>query len=202
MKTLIILDVQNDFLPGGSLAVPNSNGIIPVINRLQPYFDLVVATQDWHPANHTSFASCHEGKQPFEQIIVQGITQTLWPDHCVQGTQGAEFHPQLETLAIETIFRKGINPNIDSYSGFYDNGHDKSTGLSGYLREKGAFDLYFCGLCADICVYYTIKDALAEGFQCSLIEDATYPLNVDVFQGIKKELLSKGVKITDSIHIR
>ncbi|KTC82990.1 bifunctional nicotinamidase/pyrazinamidase [Legionella brunensis] len=201
MKTLIILDVQNDFLPGGSLAVPNSEVIIPIINELQPHFDLVIATQDWHPPNHKSFASNHSGRSSFEKIFLNEVEQTLWPDHCVQGSHGAEFHPQLATQAIEAIFRKGTTADIDSYSGFYDNGHDKSTGLAGYLRAKGASQLYFCGLCADICVYYSIKDAVAEGFQCYLIEDATYPLDADAFQGIKKELLSKGVTIIKSSQI-
>ncbi|KTD08138.1 bifunctional nicotinamidase/pyrazinamidase [Legionella jamestowniensis] len=198
MKTLIILDVQNDFLPGGSLAVPNSEPIIPVINQLLPRFELVVATQDWHPANHKSFASNHIGKEPFEKIKLRGREQTLWPNHCVQGTSGAEFHPQLETHPIEAIFRKGTAPDIDSYSGFYDNDHNKSTGLSGYLKDKGADDLYFCGLCADICVYFSIKDALAEGFQCSLIEDATAPLNHAVFEKIREELISNGVRLIRS----
>nr|WP_242604314.1 isochorismatase family protein [Legionella brunensis] len=129
MKTLIILDVQNDFLPGGSLAVPNSEVIIPIINELQPHFDLVIATQDWHPPNHKSFASNHSGRSSFEKIFLNEVEQTLWPDHCVQGSHGAEFHPQLATQAIEAIFRKGTTADIDSYSGFYDNGHDKSTGL-------------------------------------------------------------------------
>lgn len=198
MKTLIILDVQNDFLPGGSLEVPHSEGIIAVINKLQSHVDLVVATQDWHPANHKSFASSHANKEPFEKIVLQGVEQTLWPDHCVQGSYGAEFHPQLQTKSIEAIFRKGTAPHIDSYSGFYDNGHNKSTGLGGYLRAKEARDLYFCGLCADICVYYSIKDALAEGFNCWLIEDATSPLSPDTFQVIRAELMDKGVKMINS----
>lgn len=198
MKTLIILDVQNDFLPGGSLAVPRSDSIIPVINQLMKHFELVVATQDWHPANHKSFASNHTGKKPFEKIMLQDIEQTLWPDHCVQGSFGAEFHPQLETRPIEAIFRKGTRPEIDSYSGFYDNGHHKNTGLSGYLKVKGAHDLYFCGLCADICVYSSIKDALVEGFQCTLIEDATAPLDHAVFEKIREELINKGVSLIRS----
>lgn len=169
-----------------------------MINQLLPRFELVVATQDWHPANHKSFASNHIGKEPFEKIKLRGREQTLWPNHCVQGTSGAEFHPQLETHPIEAIFRKGTAPDIDSYSGFYDNDHNKSTGLSGYLKDKGADDLYFCGLCADICVYFSIKDALAEGFQCSLIEDATAPLNHAVFEKIREELISNGVRLIRS----
>lgn len=200
MKTLIIIDAQNDFMPGGSLEVAQGDLIIPVINKLQPQFDLIVATQDWHPAEHKSFASNQVGKKLFETIELHGIEQTLWPDHCVQGTIGAEFHPQLETRSIEAIFRKGMQPENDSYSGFYDNNR-QSTGLAGFLREKGAQELYFCGLCADICVYYTIKDALAEGFESCLIEDATRALDKENFQRIKEELLLTGVKILRSIEL-
>lgn len=195
MNTLIIIDVQNDFMPGGPLEVAQGDSIVPVINRYQKNFDLVVATQDWHPPNHKSFARNHLGKQPFETITWHGVKQTLWPAHCIQGTHGADFHPHLETNAIEAIFRKGTNPDLDSYSGFFDNGHTKSTGLAGYLREKGAIDLYFCGLCADICVYYTIKDALQEGFNCWLIEEATCALNHSDFKAIKSELLKLGVHL-------
>ncbi|ACJ20053.1 bifunctional nicotinamidase/pyrazinamidase [Coxiella burnetii] len=195
MKTLIIVDVQNDFMAGGSLEVPNANAIIPIINNLQDKFDLIVATQDWHPANHKSFASNHPGKKPFEKIMLHGLEQTLWPDHCVQGSVGALFHPELETRPIEAIFRKGTDPEIDSYSAFYDNGHYKSTGLAGFLREKGARQLFFCGLCADICVYFTIKDAIAEGFICYLIEEATCPLDKLAFKEVKTELLNNQVNI-------
>ena len=195
MKALVIADVQNDFMPGGSLAVPHGDMIVPLINRLQKYFDLVVATQDWHPQDHKSFASNHKNKKAFEKIEIHGIKDTLWPDHCVQGTKGAEFHPDLETNKIAAIFRKGMDPEIDSYSGFYDNGHQKSTGLSGYLKEKGMTEIYFCGLAADICVYYTIKDSLKEGFSAILIEDATRPLNNDAFKSIKSELTKLGVRI-------
>jgi nicotinamidase/pyrazinamidase len=195
MKTLIILDVQNDFMPGGALAVPDGDLIVPVINRIQPKFDLVVATQDWHPANHKSFASNHKDKKPFEQIRLHGLLQTLWPNHCVQGTEGAAFHPQLDTLAVEAIFRKGVNAEIDSYSCFYDNARRKSTGLAGFLREKKATTLYFSGLCSDICVYFSIKDALSEGFHCVLVEEATRPLNAETYLKIREELLYQGVEV-------
>ncbi|VEG92020.1 bifunctional nicotinamidase/pyrazinamidase [Legionella spiritensis] len=198
MKTLIIVDVQNDFMPSGALEVPDGNTIIPVINDIQCQFDLVVATQDWHPQHHLSFASNHPGTKPFDKIMLGGQEQTLWPDHCVQGSVGAQFHHRLNTLMIEAIFRKGTNPEIDSYSGFYDNQHQKNTGLAGYLRDKGASELYFCGLCADICVYFTIKDAVAEGFTCYLIEDATRALVEENFNRIKKELTSKGVGMIKS----
>jgi nicotinamidase/pyrazinamidase len=198
MKTLVIIDMQNDFVPGGSLEIKQGDKIVPLINRLQGHFDLVVATQDWHPQNHKSFASNHLNKKPFEKAEVQGNIETLWPDHCIQGTPGAEFHPDLETVKIAAVFRKGMDPEIDSYSGFYDNGHKISTGLAGYLREKGADKIYFCGLAADICVYYTIKDAAKEGFSSTLIEDASVPLNNDNFEIIKKELTAMGVNIIQS----
>ena len=201
MKSLVIVDVQNDFMPGGSLEVPHGNLKVPIINRLQGYFDLVAATQDWHPQNHVSFASNHPNEQPFNRINLQGLNQILWPDHCVQGTKGAMFHQALETNKIFAIFRKGMNPNIDSYSGFYDNRHKISTGLSGYLKEKGATELYFCGLAADICVYYTILDALKEGFSSTLIEDASRPLNKETFASLKKELTDLGVGIINSSEI-
>lgn len=198
MKALVIVDAQIDFMPGGALAIANGDSIVPVINKLLPEFELVVATQDWHPANHASFASNHQGKKPFDIIELFGMDQVLWPDHCVQGTKGSGFHPEMETIKITAIFRKGINPEIDSYSGFFDNSHLHSTGLAGYLREKGANELYFCGLAADICVYFTIIDALNEGFKAVLIEDATCPLNPDEFIKIRKELQDKGVEIMQS----
>ena len=198
MKTLILIDIQNDFIPGGSLAVPGGDEIIPVVNQIQNQFDLVVATQDWHPQNHKSFASNHAGKKPFEETEVAGMHQILWPDHCVQNSEGADFHPELKPQKIEAIFRKGMDQEVDSYSGFYDNGHKKSTGLAGYLREKGATDLYFCGLAADVCVYFSIKDALQEGFSATLIEDATKALDDEKFAEMKKELQELGMKVTDS----
>jgi nicotinamidase/pyrazinamidase len=198
MKALIIVDVQNDFIPGGALEVPEGNKIIPVINRIQKYFDLVVATQDWHPRDHKSFASNHPGHKPFENINLNGLEQTLWPDHCVQGTSGAELNKNLEKNKIAAIFRKGMNPDIDSYSGFYDNGHKINTGLSGYLKDKEVTDLYFCGLAAEICVYYTIKDSINEGFVATLIEDAARPLILDNYKKAIQELKQLGVHITNS----
>jgi len=198
MKTLILIDVQNDFMPGGSLPVPHGNEIVPVINKLIPRFDLVVATQDWHPQTHKSFASNHKGKNLFEKIDLNGLEQTLWPDHCVQNTVGAEFHPKLDPERIEAIFRKGMDPEIDSYSGFYDNGHKKTTGLAGYLREQGAKEVYFCGLAADICVYFTLMDALKYGFSATLIEDASRPLDIEGFQKLKETIKEKGANIVTS----
>ncbi len=188
MKTLIIIDIQNDFIPGGSLEVPEGYKIIPVINGIMDKFDLVIATQDWHPANHISFASGHENKKPFERIEWKGMQQVLWPDHCVQGTYGAEFHPELDMTRVEAIFRKGMDWQIDSYSGFYDNGHIKNTGLAGYLRERKAHDLYFCGLAADVCVWYSILDARDAGFSVALIDDAVKPIDGREYGRIKKEI--------------
>ncbi|MCC5915963.1 MAG: bifunctional nicotinamidase/pyrazinamidase [Cryomorphaceae bacterium] len=194
MKALIIVDAQIDFMPGGALEVSRGHEIVPVINRVLPKFELAVATQDWHPQNHKSFYTNHEGKSPFEEITLHGLAQVLWPNHCVQGTKGAEFHPQINMNPVEAIFRKGMNPEIDSYSGFYDNGRKVSTGLAGYLREKGATDLYFCGLAADICVYFTMMDALEEGFNVHLISDATKALDQSAFETQLNSFSSKGIR--------
>ncbi len=198
MKTLMVIDAQNDFMPGGSLEVPEGDKIIPVINELQYEFNLVVATQDWHPEDHISFASNHKGKEPFDKIKWHGMDQVLWPDHCVQNSKGASFHPGLDMTKVEAIFRKGMDKNIDSYSGFYDNGHRKNTGLSGYLRERKTSELYFCGLAADVCVQYSIKDALDEGFSATLIEDATRAIDNSEFDNIREELREKGCKFITS----
>ncbi len=194
MKALILVDIQNDFIPGGSLAVPEGDQVVDIANKIQDKFDLILATQDWHPENHISFAKNHQGKKEFEEIKLGDLTQTLWPNHCVQNTKGAEFHPNLKTDKIEAIFRKGTNPEIDSYSAFFDNAHLKNTGLSGYLKEKGVKTIYFMGLAGDICVYFSIKDALNFGFDCVMIEDGSKPLNAETFAEQKKELLAKGVK--------
>ena len=198
MKTLVLIDVQNDFMPGGALEVPNGDLIIPVINRIINHFDLVVATQDWHPRSHKSFASNHFGKKPFERIILHSDLQTLWPDHCVQGTHGAEIASGIDALNIAAIFRKGMDRETDSYSGFYDNNHLNSTGLSGYLREKEASEIYFCGLAGDICVYYSILDSVSEGFDTVMVEDASRPLYPDKFDDLKCDLAKKGVRILSS----
>ena len=198
MKTLVIIDPQNDFMPGGPLEVPFGNDIVPVINKLQNFFDLIIATQDWHPKEHMSFASNHFEGKPFEKKLLHGILQTLWPDHCIQGTKGAEFHKDLNTNRIAAIFRKGMDPEVDSYSGFYDNNHQLNTGLAGFLKDKGASEIFFCGLAADICVYYSILDSILEGFSAVLIEDASKPLYPDKFDDIKCELAKVGVRILTS----
>jgi nicotinamidase/pyrazinamidase len=192
MRALIVVDIQPDFLPGGALAVAGGDEIVPVVNNLMDRFDLVVATQDWHPPRHGSFASVHPGKAPFETIELDGLPQVLWPDHCIQETPGAALAKDLNTARIEAIFRKGTNHQIDSYSGFYDNGHKKATGMAGYLRERGIKDVFVCGLAADYCVYYTALDALREGFVTTLIVDATRPIDVTGFEKAKTELVQKG----------
>ncbi|GAA0190761.1 bifunctional nicotinamidase/pyrazinamidase [Fulvivirga kasyanovii] len=201
MDALMIVDIQNDFTPGGSLAVPQGDEIIPVVNELQKSFELVIATQDWHPREHKSFASNHPGKKPFETTTLQGLEQILWPDHCVQGTTGAEFHAGLHLNKVEAIFRKGMDTEIDSYSGFYDNGHKKSTGLAGYLRERKVKNVYICGLAADFCVFYTAKDALKEGFGTYMIEDATRAIDPAGFLKAKEEIKALGGKVIMSSDI-
>ncbi len=172
MQTLILVDIQNDFLPGGALAVPDGDAIVPVVNRLLPHFDLVVATQDWHPPDHGSFAVNHPGHAAFEQVELDGLPQTLWPVHCVQNTGGACFAPGLDTSRIARVFPKGADPRVDSYSGLFDNGHRASTGLAEWLRSQGAKDLWVCGLATDYCVKFTAQDAAAEGFNVNFIADA------------------------------
>lgn len=198
MKTLVIVDAQNDFMPGGSLEVADGDKIIPIINDIIPKFDLVIATQDWHPKSHKSFAVNHKDKELFQEIEWKGIKQTLWPIHCVQNSRGAEIHKEINSENIEAIFRKGTDINIDSYSAFYDNGHKKSTGLAGYLKEKKAQDLYFTGLAADVCVYFTMKDAVNEGFNVNLIIEGTKALDDKTFKNQLEELKEKGVKVVSA----
>lgn len=201
MNALIIVDVQNDFLPGGPLAVKDGDIIIPVINKLQNQFDLVVATQDWHPADHKSFASSHPGKKVFEEINIGGLSQVLWPDHCVQETNGAEFSPKLKTKKIEAIFRKGMDKNIDSYSGFFDNGKKKATGMGDYLKGRGVTAIYVTGLAADYCVNFTALDGLELGFQSTIITDATRAIDEENFKKILENFKSKGGKEIESNEI-
>jgi nicotinamidase/pyrazinamidase len=201
MNALIIVDVQNDFLPGGALAVKNGDAVIPVINNLQKKFDLVVATQDWHPADHKSFASAHPGKKVFEETMLDGLPQVLWPDHCVQQTDGAKFSSELITEKIEAIFRKGMDKNIDSYSGFFDNGKKKATGMDAYLKGRGVTSIYVAGLASDYCVYFTALDGLELGFQSTIITDATRAIDEENFKKILEDFKSKGGKETTSDRI-
>lgn len=178
VKALVLADIQNDFLPGGALAVPKGNEIIPLVNRLQAGFPLVVAIQDWHPPEHGSFAANHPGRKEYEQIELHGLPQTLWPVHCVQNTWGAELAPSLERTRIARIFQKGTDPSIDSYSGFFDNGHRRSTGLGEWLRARGVTDLFICGLATDYCVKFTALDAVQLGFVTHLYPNACRGINL------------------------
>ncbi|WP_321345089.1 bifunctional nicotinamidase/pyrazinamidase [Breoghania sp.] len=176
---LVVIDVQNDFTPGGALAVADGDAVVPVIDALLDRFAHVVATQDWHPANHFSFASAQENAQAFETIEAAYGPQTVWPDHCVQGTKGAQFHPGFRAERAELILRKGYRIGIDSYSAFYENDRQTRTGLAGHLRERGFKRLFFCGLATDFCVRWSVEDALKEGFDAILIEDACRAIDLD-----------------------
>lgn len=203
MKTFIIIDMQNDFCPGGALAVQEGDKIIPLINLLQNKFDLVVATQDWHPKTHKSFASNHPGKAVFDVITLDGLTQVLWPDHCVQGTKGALLVDELEKNRIEKIIQKGTDMNIDSYSGFFDNGHKKATGLDEYLKLRKADEIYLAGLATDFCVKFTALDAVKLGYKTHVIIDACRGVNINAGDADKaiREMADNGIKIVNSKNI-
>jgi nicotinamidase/pyrazinamidase len=198
MNALILVDVQNDFLPGGALPVENGFSIFPAINVIQDKFDLVVATQDWHPADHKSFASNHLGSKEFDEIQLGGLTQVLWPGHCVQQSFGAEFSNQLDTKKIEAIFRKGMDKEIDSYSGFFDNGKKKATGLAAYLKGRNITSVFVAGLAADFCVYFTAMDALDTGFNASIIKDATMAIDNKSLQKKFDSFIYKGGLLVNS----
>lgn len=187
-KALILVDLQNDFCAGGSLAVPEADRVIPIANELQAYFDLVVATQDWHPQDHMSFASNHLEYEIGDLIFVNGQTQILWPDHCVQNSKGAEFHPGLDRHKIHKVFQKGIDRQIDSYSAFYDNAHLRSTGLGEYLHSEGIKDVYIMGLATDYCVKFSTLDALHLGFDVHVIKDAC--CGVELMHGDTEQALA------------
>jgi nicotinamidase/pyrazinamidase len=172
MRALIVVDLQNDFMPGGPLGVPGADEIIETTNSMMAGFDLVIATQDWHPPNHGSFADNHAGHQAFELIDLNGLSQVLWPTHCVQGSPGAEFVSDLNTERFSVVVRKGMDPRVDSYSGFADNGHRNPSGLASLLRERGVDTVYICGVATDYCVRFTAQDAAAAEFDVFLIEDA------------------------------
>ena len=178
MKCLIIVDVQNDFLPGGALAVPNGDEVIPFINYIQHGYDLVIATQDWHPSNHGSFAANQENKNPGEVIDLNGLQQILWPVHCVQGSKGAQLSADLNLRYIKKVFVKGTDPGIDSYSGFFDNGKKQSTGLHDYLQSKGIQKVTVVGLAADYCVKFTALDAVELGYEVEVLKSGTKAVNL------------------------
>jgi nicotinamidase/pyrazinamidase len=204
MKALILVDIQNDFLPGGALAVPDGDAVIPVVNRVQPLFPLLVATQDWHPADHGSFAVTHPGRKVSERIELNGLPQTLWPVHCVQNTRGAQLATALNQERIAKVFPKGTDPEIDSYSGLFDNGRRKSTGLGEWLKVQGVDEVYVCGLATDYCVKHTALDAAQMGFSTHLIVDATRGVNLqpnDVARAIE-EMRQAGVRMVNSADLR
>jgi nicotinamidase/pyrazinamidase len=200
MKALIIIDVQNDFCPGGALAVQGGDEVVPVINAIIWKFNRVVATQDWHPGNQISFASNHPGKKPFDEIDLNRYRQTLWPDHCVQGSPGADFHPDLNTVLVDLIVRKGTASDVDSYSAFLENDRKTKTGLDGYLSSIGAKELFICGLATDYCVYYSAMDALKFGFTTSVIIDACRGIDMPAGTVTKlvNEMRNAGIQIVES----
>lgn len=202
-NALILVDVQNDFLPGGALPVADGDRVVPIANELMSRFELIVATQDWHPANHASFAANHPGKQVGDNVDLNGLPQILWPTHCVQDTRGAEFAPGLEIENLTRIFRKGTDPAIDSYSGFFDNGHRRSTGLADYLKAQNAHDLYIMGLATDYCVKFTALDARQQNFNVHLILDACRGVKLhpgDIAKAIE-EMKSAGVHLVNSDNV-
>ncbi|WP_434622940.1 bifunctional nicotinamidase/pyrazinamidase [Azospirillum sp. B2RO_4] len=176
---LVLIDIQNDFCPGGALAVADGDAVVPVANRLAQRFGTVVLTQDWHPAGHRSFASAHPGNAAFSAVEFPYGPQVLWPDHCVQGTKGAEFHPDLDTTRAELVLRKGFRVGIDSYSAFYENDRSTATGLAGYLRERGVTRVVLAGLATDYCVAYSAEDAVRCGFEAVVVEDGCRAIDLD-----------------------
>lgn len=178
-EALLLVDIQNDFCPGGSLAVPDGDAVVPVANRLARQFDYVLLTQDWHPPGHGSFASQHPGRAPFETAAMPYGEQTLWPDHCVQGTDGAAFHPDLDRTRAELVIRKGFRRHIDSYSAFFENDRATPTGLAGYLRERGLDTLIIAGLAYDFCVLYSALDARRLGFAVTVVEAGCRAIDLD-----------------------
>jgi nicotinamidase/pyrazinamidase len=196
---LIIIDVQNDFCPGGALAVEGGNAVVPIINALQPKFDLRILTQDWHPSDHTSFAANHDGAEAFSIVAMPYGEQVLWPTHCVQGSSGAAFHSELETDGAAMIVRKGFRPEIDSYSAFFENDRVTPTGLTGYLRDKGITSLHLTGLATDFCVRYSAVDAARLGFEVTLIEDACRAIDMNgSLAEARSDFADHGVHLTNS----
>lgn len=199
MKALLLIDIQNDFCEGGALEVPGGSTIVPTVNQLIEKFDAIIQTQDWHPSNHASFASSHEKKEPYDNIELDYGTQVLWPDHCVQASKGADFHPNLNTTKSQVIIRKGFRSAIDSYSAFYENDHKTKTGLTGYLNTRGITNLYTAGLATDFCVKWSVLDGLKEGFYMHIIEDAVKGIDIDgSVDAAWDEMKSEGVSVVQS----
>lgn len=204
MRALILVDLQYDFCPGGALAVERGDETIAVANKLIPMFETVVATQDWHPSHHKSFAVNNPGTRTGQVIELDGLPQVMWPAHCVEGTNGAELHGGLARDRITEVFRKGTDPSIDSYSGFFDNGHKKTTGLHDWLRKRGIDDVHVLGLATDYCVKFTALDARALGHKVTLVEDGCRAVNLSPGDGAKaiEEMRAAGVTITTSDKVR
>lgn len=200
MRALILVDLQCDFLPTGALPVPDGDAVIPVANAAQAHYDLIVATQDHHPADHGSFAANHPGQEPGQVIDLHGLTQVLWPVHCVQGTPGAEFAPGLDMARVARVFPKGTDPTVDSYSGFFDNGQRKATGLSAWLKEQGVDAVDVLGLATDYCVKFTAIDAVQEGFRTRLIVDGCRGVDLEPGDSERavEAMREAGVEIIDS----
>ena len=203
MEALIVVDIQNDFIPGGALAVPGGDEVIPVVNRLQTRFELIVATRDWHPHDHGSFAANHPGKRVGDSIELGGLQQTLWPVHCVQNTPGADFAPGLNGDRWAKVVVKGTDPDIDSYSGFYDNGHRMATGLGDFLKQKRVSTVFVAGLATDYCIKFTALDARALGFATFVVRDCCrgVDLNPGDVEGAVDEMRAAGVGIVDSTEL-
>ena len=196
---LILIDIQNDFCPGGALEVGEGNEIVEIANKLQEKFRVKIATQDWHPPNHTSFASNHLDKLPFSTTEMFYGTQVLWPDHCIQGKKGAEFHPKLITNSTDLIIRKGFRTEIDSYSAFFDNDHKTSTGLGGYLKARGINSIYLCGLALDFCVYFSAIDGVNLDLEVNVIKDACRAIDLDgSLEMAINDMKNKGVNLITS----
>lgn len=193
-KVLLVVDIQNDFLPGGSLAVSNGNKILPAVNRLIDKFDIIVATQDWHPADHISFASNHKSGNEYDVVDLNGISQVLWPDHCIQGSKGAAFHKDLKTDKFAAVIRKGFRKDLDSYSAFFENDKSTPTGLSGFLQTLKITDVFICGIALDYCVYFSAVDSLKCGFSTSIIVDASMGIDFpeDNIENTMNDFKSKG----------
>lgn len=199
MNALLIVDVQNDFCPGGALEVPNGDQVVPVINRLENSFNNIIQTQDWHPEGHSSFASSHPDKEPFETVHMDYGEQVLWPDHCIQGSEGAKFHPELNTTPTQLIIRKGFRKDIDSYSAFYENDHETKTGLKSYLIEREIDTLYVAGLATDFCVKWSVVDGLKEDFDVYVIQDAVRGIDVEgSLDAAWNEMKDHGAKVVKS----
>jgi nicotinamidase/pyrazinamidase len=196
---LLVIDVQNDFCPGGALAVPRGDEVIAPVHRVAPHFEHIVLTQDWHTPDHSSFASSHPGRKPFESVELSYGTQTLWPDHCVQGTRGAEFHPGLKLTRAELILRKGFRAQIDSYSAFFENDRSTPTGLGGYLDERGLNRVFLAGLAYDYCVGYSALDARRLDLEAFVLRDACRSIDLNGSDAaIEAKFASAGVAVIDS----